>query len=173
MVRIEDPRYRGEYYVREGNSYYYDGRGTPQLIRYGSFSHVDDLAARLELLTQELCLDLHYNYRHNPGFRETYREVYEIYQLARYIHAEEHHGHRSEIARKLGGLDELFHHVQDDVRGWHRHHHRQIGTLGLAAKMERIESTIHHLMHDVGVEFTAGLEEPPAPGGGLGVPPRP
>ena len=167
VVRFSSDRFRGGYYERGGKCYYEDGRGHVTQVRYGSFSHVDDLALRLEWLTKELCLDMHYNYRHNRGFRETYREVYELYELAKYIHEEEHHGHRSEIRRQLGGMDALFHHVQHDVRGWHRHHRRQVGTLGIIDKMDRIEATIHHLMNDVGVE------EPPLPDAGSELPPLP
>lgn len=172
VVRYHDDHHHGHYYERGGHYYYDSGHGSPILVKYGSFSHIDDLAIRLEQLTNELCLDMYYNYRHNRGFRETYRETYEIYQLAKYIHEEEHHGHRDEIARKLGGLDALFHHIEDDVRGWHRHHHRQIGTLGIVDKMQRIEDTIHHLMNDVGVAVSGGLEEPPRPYEGE-VAPRP
>ena len=174
VVRISNDRFRGGYYERDGKCYYYAGHGQPEVIRFGSFSHVDDLALRLEYLTQELCLDMHYNYRHNRDFRITYAEVYELYQLAKYIHAEEHHGHRDEIRRQLGGIDALFHHIQEDVCNWHRHHRRQIGSLGIEDKMDRIESTIHHLMNDLGVAATPGLEEPPVPAGnGLDLPPLP
>jgi hypothetical protein len=37
------------------------------------------------------------------------------------------------------------------VRGWTRIHRRRYGTLGLEAKMELAEATLHHLMNDVGV----------------------
>jgi hypothetical protein len=174
VLRYHDQHHRGYYFERNGHYYYNDGRGNSVLVRSGSFSHVDDLAIRLEQLTSELCLDMHYNYRHNPGFKETYREVYQLYELAKYIHAEEHHGHHEEIARKLTGMDDLFHHVQEDIRGWHRHHHRQIGSLGIISKTDRIESTIHHLMNDVGARFEVAPEEPPLPaGGGRELPPRP
>ncbi len=171
------PRYHSSHsgsYYSSGGQYYYApqtaGLGqapAPTAIQFGSFSHVDDLAIRLESLSNELCLDLHYNYRHNHGFRETYAEAYQILQVAKFIHDAEHAQDRQAIAAKLGGLDALFHHVEEDVRGWHRHHRRQIGSLGIITKMEYIESTLHHLMNDVGVRATPqGPEVAPVPGGG-------
>ena len=136
----------------------------PSQIAFGSFSHVDELASRLEVLMNELCLDMYYNYSHNPGFQETYTEAYSLFQTARYIHASEHNYDRDEICRLIGGADALFHHIQEDVRGWSRVPNRQIGALGILTKMEMTEETIHHLMDDLGVSATPGLEEPPAPG---------
>lgn len=90
-----------------------------------------------------------------------------IRQEAKYINAAEHQHDRAAIQKKLGGLDQLFHHVQDDVRGWSRHHHRQICQLGILSKMDMIESTLHHLMNDVGVRQTPAPQQAPAPGGGV------
>ncbi len=133
-------------------------------VKFGSFSHVDDLASRLEELTNEFCLDLHYNYSHNHGFRETYAEGYQLMLVAKFIHDAEHANDRNAIRSKLNGMDELFHHVQDDVRGWSRHHRRQIGQLGILSKMDMIESTLHHLMNDVGIHSTDGEQAPPPSG---------
>lgn len=151
----------GIYYHQNGHSFYYPQTTrigalqvppTPQEITFGGYGHVDDLAQRLELLMNELCLDLYYNYSHNPGFHETYSEAYSLLETSRFIHAAEHANDRDAISRKLGGADALFHHVEDDVRGWSRIHHRQIGTLGIVRKMEMAESVLHHLMEDVGVK---------------------
>ena len=161
----------GTYYRENGHSYYHprtatlQAAPTPQEITFGGFGHVDDLAQRLELLLNDLCLDLYYNYSHNPGFRETYSEAYSLLETAKYIHAAEHANDRDAISRKLGGADALFHHVEDDVRGWSRVHHRQIGTLGILSKMEMTESVLHHLMEDVGVQ-QAVPEQAPVPGVG-------
>ncbi len=151
------------------NGYTYNAQSSyylpPQLqnISFGAFSHVDELANRLELLSNELCLDLYYNYSHNPGFDETYREAYEILEVARYIHAAEHHHDRDAIASRLQGLDDLFHHVEDDVSGWSRYHRRQVGNLGILTKMELMESSLHHLMKDVGVKLSPGIQQAPTP----------
>ncbi|MCA8991730.1 MAG: hypothetical protein KDA69_18215 [Planctomycetaceae bacterium] len=167
MVSDFNSQYRGTYCERNGACYYRPSNSNQQVrIEYGSFSHVDDLAARLEYMANELCLDLYYNYSHNRGFDVTYGEAYQILEAARFVHAlEHHHMDRQAIRSRIGGLDALFHHVQDDVRGWSRHHHRQVGTLGIIAKMDQMEATLHHLMNDIGVAATAEGEVAPAPGG--------
>ncbi len=174
--------YHGTYYQRN-NGYYYvpetynsghsghnhGGQApSPEQMTFGGFGHVDDLAARLETLCNDFCLDLHYNYQHNYGFRETYAEAYQILEVARYIHDAEHHQDRDAIRAKIGGMDELFHHVEDDVRGWSRQHYRQVGQLGIITKMEIIESTLHHLMYDIGAQMANGNGQAPAPNGGGG-----
>lgn len=157
---------RNSYTVRNGHYYYYPKTAgshvshyRPQEIRFGGFSHVDDLAIRLEDMANQLCLDLYYNYSHNFEFRVTYGEAYQVLEVARFIHDAEHHEDRDAIRSRLQGLDDLFHHVQDDVRGWSRHHHRQIGTLGILSKMDVLEDTLHHLMNDVGVHLAPGVDE--------------
>lgn len=151
----------------------------PTNIHFGACSHVDQLASRLEVLMNQLCLDLHYNYSHNPGFAETYAEAYSLYQMARDIHAAEHNMDRLTMQQQLAGTDALFHHVEGDVQGWSRSPRRQIGTLGILTKIAMAEETLHHLMDDVGVSANQGLEEPPLPqtfapqSQGLSVPPAP
>ena len=149
----------------------------PQSIPFGGFSNVGQLAARLEILMNELCLDLYYNYSHNPGFRETYAEAYSLYRTAKFIHDSEQSYDRTSVQRSLVGVDALFQHVQSDVQGWTRIPRRQIGTLGIIAKINLAEETLRHLMIDVGVQCLPVLEEPPAPEfaqpGILSVPPAP
>jgi hypothetical protein len=165
----------GTYYFHDGGYYYHPESSSieahsmqPVQVEFGGFAHVHELAARLETLSNEFCLDLHYNYSHNYGYPETYAEAYEILQIAKYIHEAEHAEDHQAIAERLGGLDALFHHVQDDVRQWSRHHRRQIGRLGIVSKMDMIESTIHHLMNDVGVAPTGADGEQAPPPDGIG-----
>jgi hypothetical protein len=131
---------------------------------------VDDLSARLERLANQLCLDLHYNYRHNANFAHVYREAYQVLATAKFIHAKEHQGDRAEVARRLDEVDGLFHHVKEQVGQWSRRHNRQIGQSGLQTKLSMVEATLHHLMNDVGVrgahieaDEPAGVETAPAP----------
>ena len=135
----------------------------PSDIAFGECRHVDELAHRLEVLMNELCLDLVYNYSHNPEFRETYAEAYSLYLMARSIHASEHNFDREGARRQLAGADALLRHICDDVRGWTRIPRRQIGLLGINAKMQQAEDTLCHLMEDIGVAATPGLEVPPTP----------
>jgi hypothetical protein len=167
--------HHGSYWVDSG-VYYYRPRtyvsfpGTyvvskPAAIEFGGYEHVEDLTGRLSLLANDLCLDMHYNYQHNPGFAETYREAYQILDMAKYMQASDNHGDRSEIARRVQELDPLFHHVQAEVKDWSRRHQRQIGEGGVVTKTEIMESLLHHLMYDAGVEAhsTTTIEEAPVP----------
>ena len=173
VVRLDHSQFQGAYYEKNGKAYYATEEGQTQLVSHGGFSQVEDLAARLEMMTNELCLDLHHNYRHNTGFRYTYRDVYDVYQLAKYINSLQKEGSQEEIARRLDGLDRLFHFVRDDVRSWERQHFRRVGDLDANAKIERIEAAIHHLMNDVGVKLAANPVEPPAPENLVDLPPLP
>lgn len=174
-------QYTSTYYTNNNVRYYHDHHGgqvqRPTAMVFGAFSHSDELATRLEVLANEFCLDLHYNYRHNPGFAETYREAYNILQYSKDIHSEEHRGHKEDLMSLISKLDPLFHHVEEDVRTWSRDHHRQIGNLGIIDKMQQMESVIHHLLYDAGVEpqhhGDHGQEQAPPPGGGPEVAPPP
>jgi hypothetical protein len=147
----------GSYYLWNGRYYYVPNTAahghayTPAEIQFGGLNHVDDLSSGLERLANDLCLDLHYNYSHNPGFATTYREAYQLLEAARSIHEIAHRHDVQAIAARIHELDQLVHHVQDDVRGWTRHPHRNVGQLSVHARLDMIESTVHHLLHDVGV----------------------
>jgi hypothetical protein len=164
-----DRHYHGTYYFDDGVNYYVPRTyvvesgpyvaAKPVQIEAGGYAYVDDLSGRLERLANQLCLDLHYNYRHNPGFKETYREAYQILSTAKYIHDKEHQGDKAEVAHRLDELDSLFHHVQDEVSGWSRRHYRQVGEAGAQTKLELVEATLHHLMNDVGVKGVHGAPE--------------
>lgn len=165
----------GTYYFRNGGYYYVPHSNadfhehSPAPVAFGGFSHVGDLAKRLDTLANELCLDLHYNYAHNPGFREAYREAYSLLQTTNYIREAEQQNDRKAIQKVLAGVHSMFHHIQDDVRGWSRHQRKQIGQRGISSKMAVFESTLHHLMNDVGVEkpglrtHEVGVEQAPPP----------
>jgi len=161
----------GSFYAHNGH-YYYSPQTPelrtasyrPQEIIFGAFSHVDELAVRLEDLANQLCLDLYYNYSHNPDFRTTYSEAYQVLEVARFIHDSEHQHDRTAIRQQLLGLDDLFHHIADDICGWTRQQRRQIGDLGLQSKTALLESVIHQLMNDVGVSLAPDVnEETPHP----------
>ncbi|MEQ9408778.1 MAG: hypothetical protein RIK87_13670 [Fuerstiella sp.] len=150
-------------YIRTTHAQTVEVPPVPSAVTFGAYSHVDELAYRLEVLMNELCLDLYYNYSHNHDFHATYAEAYSLYQTASFIHAAEHNADRETAKSQLAGADALFHHIQDDVRGWTRIQRRQIGTLGIMTKLDMAEDTLHHLMTDVGVVVAPGREEPPVP----------
>lgn len=124
----------------------------PAVVEYGAFSHVEELSTRLERAANLLCLDLYYNYRHNPGFRETYGEAYQILSKAKYIHGSEHGGDQEAIRQTSSGIDNQFHHLVSDLEGWTRDEHRPVGHGDIGPKIAETEALIHHLMYDVGVQ---------------------
>lgn len=157
--------------------------------------HMDELANRLWQDANSICWEMHHNYRHNPGFRETYAEMYRVMKDAQHVHElvhdDYHLGRHSDdhIARDLHEIDQLFHHIEDDIRGWtssrrfgHGHYdHHDYGHYvhghsysdQLTRQMRRFESSLHHLMADYGVrsqlgEAPAGTSPtaPPAPADG-------
>lgn len=170
MVPHYDHHYHGTYYYNGGLNYYVPRTyvtdpntyvvAKPAEVVYGGYAHVDDLAGRLERIANQLCLDLHYNYRQNPGFKEVYREAYRILETAKYIHAKENQSDKAEVARRVDELDGLFHNLQGEIQGWSRIPNRQIGEGGAQAKMTGVEATLHHLMNDVGVKGSHGAPEP-------------
>lgn len=135
----------------------------PVQLKFGGFQLHEQLAERLESMANQYCLDLHYNYQHNPGYPETYREAYKLLQAAKYIHGRDHQGDHAMIQRSVNSIDELFHHVQGEVRGWRSGNQRQVNQLSLAAKTEELEALIHHLMFDIGVKPAHDDGPAPAP----------
>lgn len=146
----------------------------PVQVEFGTFRHYEQLAERLETLANQLCLDLHYNYQHNRNYDETYREAYQLMQLVKFIHGSEHRGDRTAIRKSADDLDELFHHVQRELKSWTRAERRQVGEYGLMAKVEELEALIHHLLFDVGVKPDHNRDEDaPPPREEVAPPPAP
>lgn len=153
--------HHGSYWVDSGLYYYRPSTyvttpgayvvSKPATIEFGGYAHTEDLAGRLVLIANDLCLDMHYNYADNPGYAETYREAYQILDMAKYMQAQENQNNRSEIANRVQDLDPLFHHVQGEVRSWSRRHQKQVGEAGIMTKIEIMESLLHHLMYDAGI----------------------
>ncbi len=166
----------GTYYSRSGAHYYvpaapppgtYAGQPTaPQSVKlqYGGFKQTYDLAQRLEFEANRLCLDMHYNYPHNRGFAQTYREAYEIRQTADHLGGARLS--RTSIRQEATELDELLHHVQEEIKPWTRIERRPVGEGGINGKAEVMESILHHLLYDVGVspQHLPADEQAPPPG---------
>ena len=135
---------------------------------FGARRHVDTLADRLRREANTICWEMHDNYQHERGYRETYREMYTVLEDCLHIHDlahdDAHRGTDNEdhIAEDLHDLDRLFHHVEDDIEHWssrNRYHGHD-----LAHKMERFEVTLHHLMNDYGVRSKRPAPKPAGPG---------
>ena len=165
----------GTYYTHEDKHYFTPpvrvasngGRpvnvSPPVVMEFGASKHHEQLSERIETLANELCLDLHYNYRHNDHYRETYTEAYELLQAAKFVHAKEHQGDHEAIRRSATSIDNLFHHVQGHLGEWTSAERRPIGRLPLPAKLEELEALIHHMMYDLGVKPDHDTEGEAAP----------
>ncbi|MBT6497644.1 MAG: hypothetical protein HOL01_24290 [Planctomycetaceae bacterium] len=156
--------------------------------------HMDVLADRLWKDANTVCWEMYRHYSHNREFRETYREMYRVMKDAQHIHDLVHEGAHygrhdvDHIASDLHEIDKLFHHIEDDIRGWsssYRGHSAHYGSGhhdyghavhgdgygdALTRKMRYVEQTLHHLMADYGVKSQLVEQEPhsaPPPPAGL------
>jgi hypothetical protein len=175
--------HNGSYYVQD-NSYYYTPTPVvrvapttiqtaelypvqvvqkPVQLQFGGYARFEDLSGRLEVEINRLCLDMHYNYQHNPGFAEAYRDAYALLESAKFVHAKEHQGDRDAIRHHVTQMDQLMHHVLEGIRPWSRHHSRQVASGGVIEKSSAVEAILHHLCYDVGVEPHGDDEPAPAP----------
>lgn len=135
----------------------------PVQLQFGGYARFEDLSGRLETEVNRLCLDMFYNYQHNPGFAETYKEAYSLLESAKFVHAKEHQGDRDAIRHHVTQMDQQMHHVLDEIRQWSRHHSRQIAAGGVIEKSSAVEAVLHHLCFDVGIEPHGADEPAPAP----------
>lgn len=180
----QSQQYSGAYYV-QGNGFYYTpsaityrgatqpGYAAPAIqqsipLQFGGFNRCDDLTGRLESQINILCLELYYNYQHNPDFQQTYREAYGLLQLARELHALDHQGQRQAIQELVTILDQQYHHVQQDILPWTRQPYRHIPPGGAAEKAATGEALLHHLCFVAGVQPhtnapVLGVEQAPIP----------
>ena len=119
--------------------------------RFGAYSHVDQLANRVMRDANAVCWEMYRNYSYEPGYRQAYREAYEMLKTAEYIHELVHHGgRRSRVAHEIEELDKLFHDIEQGTRSWQRPRYRDYHGGGLDEKMEILEANLHHLMDDAG-----------------------
>ncbi|MEX0715632.1 MAG: hypothetical protein WD066_03560 [Planctomycetaceae bacterium] len=133
---------------------------------FGARGHLDHLAFRIEREANDACWEMYRNYQANPGWRETYAEMYKVLQDAKHIQQLVRDRYRAtsdqdHIAADLREMDKLFHHVQDEVKRWqpdraaggfHHHDPRTAYHGDLFQKLSRFEETLHHLMTDYGVQ---------------------
>jgi hypothetical protein len=135
----------------------------PVQLQFGGYARYEDLSGRLETEVNRLCLDMFYNYRHNPGFDQTYREAFALLEACRFVHSREHQGDRNAVRDQVVQMDQLMHHVQGVVLQWSRLHVRQVASGGVIEKCSAVEAILHHLCYDVGIEPHGDDEPAPAP----------
>jgi hypothetical protein len=168
----------GTYYTYDGVNYYTPPAPPPGQpytalrpvrLESGAYAHYHQLSQRLEVLANQVCLELHHNYRHNRNYDEVYRDAYQLFEAAKFVHERADSDDREAIRRSAESIDQLFHRVQHDVEIWSRVEHRQIGHNRLPAKISEMQSLIHHLMFDLGVEPSHDRDHvAPAPGPATG-----
>lgn len=135
----------------------------PVELTFGSFARYQDLAGRLAVDANALCLDMHYNYQGNKNFGDVYGDAYGVLQAAKYLQGKEHNGDRDAIGKRVTEVHRLFHHVMDETRGWTRAAKKQVGTDTLEEKLAGVEAVLHHLAYDAGIkqeERAAGTAQP-------------
>lgn len=146
----------------------------PIVMEYGQFSRTEELAIRLELAANELCLEIHHNYQGNAEFTHAYREAYGVLQQAKLIRVHLRDNDRDAIRHAVTTADTQLHHVSEAIGAWDRHATRQVGNGGLNEKVIGTESLAHHIMYDVGVKPRHDeREEAPPPPSGDAPAPRP
>ena len=124
----------------------------PVELTFGGFARYEDLAGRLVVDVNALCLDMHHNYQGNKTFADVYAEAYGILQAAKYLQGKEHKGNHDEIGKRVTEVHRLFHHVLDETRGWTRTAKKQVGTDALEEKLAGVEAVLHHLAYDTGIK---------------------
>lgn len=146
----------------------------PVVFEFGRFARTEELANRLELAANDLCLEMHHNYPGNPEFAHAYREAYGVRQQAKLIRVNLQDRDFEAIRHAATTADSQLHHVSEAVANWDRHATRQIGAGGLTEKLIGTESLAHHLMYDAGVKSQHDeREEAPPPPGSDAPAPRP
>lgn len=155
--------------------------GRSQNEAFGARLHVDELAVQLTRQVTAALWEMHLHHRHSPGFAATYREMYSLLNDAKHVHELAHEevrrprlGERDHIARDLLNMDELLHHVEDDIAGWSSHSSRHHGHgSSLHSQVSTIGQTLHHLLTDYGVTGRSGADSPPPPPANNVAPPAP
>lgn len=142
----------------------------PVELTFGGFSRYQDLAGRLVIDVNALCLDMHHNYQGNKNFADAYGAL----QAAKYLQGKEHNDDCAAIGKSVNEIHRLFHHVIDETRGWTRTARRQVGTDAMEEKMAGVEAVLHHLAYDAGIkqeEPVAGAAMPVVDAGEQAPPP--
>lgn len=120
-------------------------------LTFGGFGRVADLSGRLALEANRWCLEMHYNYSHNPNFTAQYRDAYQVLQTAKSVSAMDPAGDRESIRNQIAAAESLFHQVQEQTSTWTRAERRVVDAGDMTVKAQTVESVLHHLLYDVGV----------------------
>jgi hypothetical protein len=168
-------------FAQYGPGYAQPGRPyqTPVQYRFGERSHSEQLAADLVTQANNICVLMHNSFQRNPGYRETYRDMYDVLEDAQNIRAAVREGvHRGKrrsddrIAKALHHMDDHFHRTERQIRNW-RSTSGPYGSNDSAAlrrMLDDFENTLHHMMEDYGEKTR--LNPDPRRGGRNAPPPH-
>lgn len=140
--------------------------------RFGERRHLVRLARNLETQANEVCWEMHQNYKHVRNWDETYRMMYDILQDAKHVRQlvrEQYRGapNQDHIADDLHDMDRLFDRVLRRVSRWEPpsaprnvpvndvrdlRDPRQQPVSELRLRLQRFDGTLNHLMIDYGVK---------------------
>lgn len=113
--------------------------------------NVAPLLGQLETQLNLLCLDLAYNYTHNPGFQETYVETYTVLQGLLNLQNGDDLAQLESIVQCIQDVQSMLPHIEGDVQEWTRHQQRQVGRGGAKSKLAEIETTVGQLNSQLGI----------------------
>ncbi|MBW3600369.1 MAG: hypothetical protein KY475_24280 [Planctomycetes bacterium] len=135
-----------------------------------TYSHIDNLALRLQQYARLLDREFAAHYRHTSQYRHLHEDSCEMVRLAGHVHdVAHHHGSLRRLRSDLRQLDELFHHIEDlvaevehdarpDYHGHYGGYHSRYGGYGghihgdtrhVHRILRATEDTLHHLQDDV------------------------
>lgn len=119
------------------------------------FRHVDSLAGEIRDRANDVCWELYRNCRHQPAFRETYRDAKEMWSIGGHIHDLVHNSSNpSRVQRNAIELAELLAGIRQQVEEWNGgeiYEHEHACSFRLKRKLAALEEAVAHLLDDVGV----------------------
>ena len=168
-----DDRFHGTYHCHGGVYYYhpqtYATVGVqyvaqePVVIQFGGYSNCMDLASRLEVHCNSLCLDLYHNYQHVDEFREYYSACFQLLDAARFIGANRDTTYYVEYGQYLQDMDYAMWQLQELSAAWERREVRKVSEAAIETQFGQANAMLQHLLYDVGIESnvaeTAAQEE--------------
>ena len=164
IVPHYDDQFHGTYHCHGGVYYYhpqtYATVGVdyvalePVVCEFGGYAHCVDLASRLEVHCNLLCLDLYYNYRHIDGFQEYYTSCFQLLDAARFISDNQGAEYHEQYAEYLEDMDYIIWELQELSLAWEPQEVRQVSELNVESQVSQANAMLQHLLYDVGIEST-------------------
>lgn len=139
--------------------------GSTSLIA-APFQHVDSLASEIRDRANDVCWEMYRNCRHQPAFRQTYRDAKEMWSIGGHIHDLVHNSSNpSRVQRNAVELAELLAGIRQQVADWNAvesYEHEHACSYRLKRKLTALEEAVEHLLDDVGVSMESKTSAAPA-----------